>query len=687
MNADGSTISQKRYTCNGVLNPDETALNNLKKLCSSCRAVIIPPSDKYRIVIDREATASFTFNEENIIGSLGIKGGSLREKKNQARVRFFDKNNNYDEAIHVTSSSSFVEEDANQLLTAELLYPFTNSYTRANYLSHLHIKSSREHWKVAFTATSEALSVQVMDVVNIKSSAMGWNSGSLASGKKFRITHMEFMPDDTIEIQAEEYDPSVYTPSLDTPPSIPDSSFPNPFNTKPVTNLVCSSAEADGGLAIANDGTLISRIRVTWDAPALAFVNYYEVHYVFLGGGANQAFQRHESVGTTFYISPVADGTPYLIKVIAVFNSGLKSDPVFAIHVPSSKSAKPIRPASLSFSVGREFAQVLTFEPNTIEKDVAGYKIKYEDYVAGDTIATLENEDAWSNMSNLHEGLITNSPYETNLLSQGVYNFGIKTVDTSGNESESAMYVANAEVENSPIKNILEAFYPRLDGWLNAGSIGSSSAIVDDVTGDIETVGATLWSDLTGVTWASASSWDHGGSASQVIYETNGNFFTDGTGSSIALSYRPKVQISADGTAVIEYAYSSDGSSFGSFSSTVATVKNKGIKVRVTLTGEKATLSSLAILLDGRGIEEEVLNGDTSTFEGSTGVRKIGLANSFSQVRQVQATFVGNFPSYSFHIADKTSLSSGGALAPTINIYDASGNPADATMDFFVKGY
>jgi hypothetical protein len=62
LDSSGNAVNQKRYTCNGVINPDETALNNIKKLCSSCRAVIIPPGDSYKIVIDKAGTPSFTFN-------------------------------------------------------------------------------------------------------------------------------------------------------------------------------------------------------------------------------------------------------------------------------------------------------------------------------------------------------------------------------------------------------------------------------------------------------------------------------------------------------------------------------------------------------------------------------------------------------------------------------------------------
>ena len=685
--SNNQIVEQKRYTCNGVINPDDKALDNIKKLCSSCRAVIIPPAEKYVIAIDRPAVASFTFNEDNIVGRVVLSGGSLREKKNQARVRFFDKNNNYDEAIHVTSSQDFIKEDNDQLLTAELKYSMTDSYTRANYLSHVHLKSSREHWKIQFIATLEAIQVKVMDVVYIKSKLLGWDSGSLEDGKLFRVSFMEFLPDDTIRIQAEEYDSSVYTPSLDTPPTQPDTNLPSVFETKPVTNLQASSAEEDGGLAIANDGTLISQIFVTWDKPSLAYIMHYEVDFAMnLPSGLNR-YSRATTTDTQFFCSPVADKRPYLIRVRAVYITGRKSEYTSILHIVESKSRKPIRPASLSFSVGREFAQVLHFELNTDERDVAGYKIKYEDYADGDTEISLINEDAWQNMERLHEGLVLSSPYETNLLPQGAYNFAIKTVDTSGNESETARYLANAVVENSPIKNILDAFYPRLAGWLTVGSIDTSKCEVNEVTGSIQTLGTTEWQDLGTTTFAGATSWDINGTTSDLVYTTNGNFFTKSDGTATELTYRPSIQVQGFGEKVVEIAYSSDGSTFGSYTTSVETVTNKGIKVRVTLTGINATLNSLAILLDGRGIEEEIIEVDTSNLEGTTGVRKIALTNNFNSIRQITATFVGNYAGYSYVVSNKNATNSAGALSPELKIYDSSGNLSDAVLDLFIKGF
>ena len=47
----------------------------------------------------------------------------------------------------------------------------------------------------------------------------------------------------------------------------------------------------------------------------------------------------------------------------------------------------------------------------------------------------------WTDLAPLHSGVLAASPFETNLLASGSYTFGIKMIDTSGNESINAVIV------------------------------------------------------------------------------------------------------------------------------------------------------------------------------------------------------------------------------------------------------
>ena len=87
-------------------------------------------------------------------------------------------------------------------------------------------------------------------------------------------------------------------------------------------------------------------------------------------------------------------------------------------------------------------------------------------------------------MTNLHNGVITQSPFETKLLATGTYDFAIKAVDSSGNKSENSKDLLNVFLDETALGDIIKAFYPRLLGWETVGSLTNAS--VNTITNTIE---------------------------------------------------------------------------------------------------------------------------------------------------------------------------------------------------------
>lgn len=462
--ASGALVAgQKRYTCNGIVNTNENSIDILKRLLTSCRGSLIPPSDKFKLRIDKAGTSVFSFDETNIVGDWNIVGASTRSRRNRAVCRFFDKDNNYEESISITTSSgigqhSFFTKDNNRLLEAELSFPFTNEQIRVDILSQHFLKQSRLNWKVEFTANLKGLKVEAMDIISITHSRVGWVN------KPFRVVQMTIETSDTIKISCEEYDNSVYSFDVNTPPSAPQSNLPDPNDPRPPQNLTLDSSE----LLVGKDGTIIERIDAEWDAPVTAYVNEYEIAWKPATETSWNSIKTRE---TNFYCSPVSsgvDGALYNVRVRALYTIAGASEwhpsEGGLNHTVIGKTAKPTRPSTFSYSQGSNYSRVFQWTPST-DPDIAGYIIKYAQVTA------LTDVVEWEGMTELTTGLLTQSPYETNLLSAGFYRFGIKSVDTSGNESENAKFFS-AELEDNPILNILQAYYPRLLGWSSVGNSG-----------------------------------------------------------------------------------------------------------------------------------------------------------------------------------------------------------------------
>ena len=195
----------------------------MQQLLTSCRGVLIPPGTTYKLVIDRPEVVTYQFSPDNILGQWSFSGGNLETRLNRVNVRFFDAENRYEQAIAVTSSPTFLTQDNGRILEADISLPFADSIQRADILAQHHLKQSRQGWSVQFSAPLEALHCEIMDVVAITHPTPGWEE------KPFRIHAMELTDQDTILLTLQEYDDSVYTYDINTPPAIPDTALPDPF--------------------------------------------------------------------------------------------------------------------------------------------------------------------------------------------------------------------------------------------------------------------------------------------------------------------------------------------------------------------------------------------------------------------------------------------------------------------------
>ena len=476
ISANGDSLpNQKRYTCNGVVDTQKDSLEIIKELLSSCRGTLVAPSDKFRIVIDKPTNSVFQFTEDNLVGAWSIVGGGVRDRKNRVQTRFFDKNNNYDVAIKLVTSSgstNFLTEDNNRVLQAEISLPFTDEHIRADILSQHFLKQSRLPFKVSFKANIEALAVEAMDLITIKHAFVGWDSGALSNGKLFRVIQVSMTDTETVMIQAEQYDPSVYTFDVNTPPQSPNTNLPDPNSALPPSSLTLDSSE----LQINKDGTIVERIRATWGEPTLAFVHHYEIAWKATG---DSGFTIVATDDNDFYISPVnstnlASNGVYYVKVRAVYNQGQRSSWFPSdggeSHVVVGKSAPPNKPLSFTFSVEADYTRRFDWTSPS-DADIRGYQIRYSEVLS----------DLWDDMTNLHEGFLTSSPFETSLLSSGTYRFAIKSLDTSGNVSTDAQYITATLIDN-PSVEILASQYPRLEGWKEVGFTGNGDVLRKKIT-------------------------------------------------------------------------------------------------------------------------------------------------------------------------------------------------------------
>jgi len=288
--------TQKRYTCNGLVDTGLTVYENMKKLLTSCRGSLVFSGGKYKLVLDKPTVSTFAFTEDNIVGAWEIRPPSRQEKFNRVTATFNNPDKNWQPDLAIQQSVPYRIADGGKVIEAKIDLPFTSDMYRAQQIAQQELKQSRFGTTVRFRAFQEGLQCDVGDVATITHSTPNWN------GKTFRILNLNPLDTDEVEVVCREYDDSVYTLdpltaySATAAASLPDAStISMPGNLDVVETLYHTS----GSVGVR------SRASVSWTAPADPYVLNYELEYRRDSGAWVEVFNIR---GTTIDIDDLPVG-------------------------------------------------------------------------------------------------------------------------------------------------------------------------------------------------------------------------------------------------------------------------------------------------------------------------------------------------------------------------------------------
>lgn len=259
-------LTQVRYTCDGIINVDETVYANYQRLLGCCRAMPGYSGGKYKIIIDKvETPSTFSFNEDNITGAWEFFRPGKRDMLNKVTASFFNPANNWQPDFSIQDSATYRAADNGLMLERKIDLPFTADAYRAGHLAQLSMKSSRFGMIVRFSAFQEGLRCEVGDVVPITHSTPGWVN------KPFRVMTIDILNEDNVTVMLQEYDASAYTlDALSAVATSPQTTLPNMFNVAAPTGLSVAVENI-----IQPDGTFNPRLIATWtDSPDAHLIGY-----------------------------------------------------------------------------------------------------------------------------------------------------------------------------------------------------------------------------------------------------------------------------------------------------------------------------------------------------------------------------------------------------------------------------
>ena len=376
-------------------------------------------------------------------------------------------------------------------------------------------------------------------------------------------------------------------------------------------------------------------------------------------------------------VERVEEGITYQIRLRTVTATGLASVWVQAEHTVIGKVGPP--PDVVSFDVVRlaDGTRRYSWVLGEIPPDIAGVKIRYGPGAEG---------RSWDQLSPLHDGTLEGaSPMEMNVPPAGVWTFGIKMVDTSGNESRNAVLI-DRTLGSPRQEGVAVSVDAKADGWPGTKT---GCYVSNDRT--LVAAGRERWDTLafpySVSTWAQWWSWTLD-PTTPIVYEhptIDAGFLFD---------FEPAVYAVSDGVRTVEFDYSVDGTVWAGWSDLALfasrTVRARYARFRVTVSiGNGATIPiirELVFLLRAETIVQEIQDLETAALipELRHGAGDVALPISsglFAAVRTVSISFNGMGAGWTWELVNKFT-----SPGPRVRLFGPGGAPADATIDAIVRG-
>lgn len=437
--AGGGT--EPRYTTNGYTDSGNSHAENIEKLCSAMGGFVTYSSNRWRFWPAKWRTPSVTLSESDFISE--IRAATLtsrRDNFNRIRGTYISKDHSYEELdFPLVKNDTYKALDNNEEIAEDISLPFTTSTATAQRLAKIQLEKVRQAITVEVSCTLKAYQLEVGDNVNITYARFGWSS------KIFEVieTSLFLQEDDSggtffaVKLLLKETASGVYdwNSGEETQYDLaPNTNLPNALVVAAPTGLTLTSGTTE--LYLRNDGTVFSRIKVSWTAPADAFVT---------SGGLIEIEHKKSSSGTwsptvvitgdqtQFHILEAQDGVNYDVRIRASSAAGTKSSWVTSSnHTVVGKTAAPSDVTGLDYAVEESG---LRFSWNAVsDLDVREYEIRRgASWAAGTVIARVRGTN-----------------YISPFLATGSYTYRIKAIDTSGNYSTNdntkAVTIANPGV-------------------------------------------------------------------------------------------------------------------------------------------------------------------------------------------------------------------------------------------------
>ncbi len=425
--------TEKRYTCNGVVTSDQDPEEVIQQILGTMSGKLVRTGGTWKVFAGEYRSPTVTLTEDNLRGDINVQvKTSYKDLFNGVKGVYITEKNDYLPTDYpAVQNSTYVTEDGGEELWLDLPLPFTNKSGRAQRLAKIRLEQNRQQLTCTYPCDLKGMQLEVGDTVQVTDDDFGW------SAKVFDVETWALVvrqdqnnqPYLGVDLGLRETNSTVYDWDESTEETTTTDA---PNTTLPNANVV----SAPSGLTLASgtdqlftkaDGTVVSRLKVSWDAVTDSYVSNNGRIEIQYKRSTDTVYQKVFTDGSDeqVWITPVEDGVSYDVRIRAINAIGMRSAFTTSTHTIVGKTAEP---ANVTVFYAAQVDNAISFNWNQVdEADLAGYEIRYGERGA---ITWTDGKVITREKKGTHTVALNVPP--------GTWTFMIKAIDTSGNYSKRA---------------------------------------------------------------------------------------------------------------------------------------------------------------------------------------------------------------------------------------------------------
>lgn len=367
--------TQPRYTCNGVIESDDSPKSIIENMLTSCAGTVYYSGGVWSLKVGAYEAPTVTITDDDLRGPISIQTKlSRRDNYNGVKGVFVSPESNWQATDYPAyQSDQFLDEDNDIESFLDLTLPFTTSSAAAQRLAKIALYRNRQQIAVELKCKLTQFGVSVGDIVSITNSRYGWTA------KPFEVVSWNFVVEGDqespilgVDMTLKEINASVFDWDAEETAFVSDNTnLPSALTINP-PNMIVSDT-----LRVVNEQ--VFSILVADVSSNNAFSNTFEVQakqstetdYVNLGIAG----------GNRFELVDVIDGATYNVRARVVNTIGVRSEWATVNYQVVGKTAPPSDVTGLSInSIGGN--AILSWTP-VPDLDLSHYKVRYSTETSG----------------------------------------------------------------------------------------------------------------------------------------------------------------------------------------------------------------------------------------------------------------------------------------------------------------